>query len=314
MPAIRHLFVRTTFAAPFDLTGKTFLVTGTGPGSLGFATARTLSSWGASVLVTTRTNTKAIVEALRSKLPADARERIQGHPLDLSDRDSVEGIARWVIETGGERLDALINNAGVHLDLLSQWKEPHLTDGFETHWRVNYLGTAHLTHLLLPLLIRSGEATGDARVVNVGSHLYAKGSNEDMFERTRPYNSWAAYGNSKLALMHLTTEIQRRYAERSNVQSYCLHPGAVFTKVADRGLEGVSWAGNLRTTMAPIEAFFLKTPEEGAQTQIHCATKSGLEGYVYFKECEPVEPGADALDADVARRLWEETLGWIKSG
>jgi NAD(P)-dependent dehydrogenase (short-subunit alcohol dehydrogenase family) len=314
MAAIRHLFVRTTFAAPIDLTGKTIVVTGTGPGSLGFATARTLASWGASALVTTRANTEAIVEALRSELPADARERIQGHPLDLSNRDSVERFAAWVTEGRGGRLDALINNAGIHLDLLSRWKEPSLTDGFEAHWRVNYLGTAHLTHLLLPLLVRAGEASGDARIVNVGSHLYAKGSNEDMFERTRPYNSWAAYGNSKLALMHLSTELQRRYAQGAKVQAYCLHPGAVFTKVADKGLEGVGWAGRLRTAMAPVEAFFLKSPEEGAQTQIHCATKPGLEGYVYFKECDPVEPGADALDADVAERLWDETLEWIEGG
>lgn len=309
--ALRRLFVRTTFADPVDLTGKTMIVTGAGHGSLGFATARTLASWGASVVVTTRSRSEVIVDALRAELPDPAGARIQGHPLDLSDRDSVEGFAQWFADAHGNGLDVLVNNAGVHLDLLSRWKEPRMADGFETHWRINYLGTAHLTERLLPQLQKAGETTGDARIVNVGSHLYARGSNEDLFGRTRPYDSWKAYGNSKLALMHLTTELQRRYAHSAKVQAYCLHPGAVFTKVADRGLEGVRWARKLRETLAPVEAYFLKSPEEGAQTQIHCASRPGLEGYVYFKECRRVIPGSEAQNRAVAERLWTDTQRWI---
>lgn len=311
---IRRLFVRTTYAEPVDLTGKVMIVTGTGPRSLGFATARALAAWGATVVVTTRSNSDAIVEQLRAQLPDDeARARVVGHSLDLSDRDSVEDFARWFTETRGDKLNVLVNNAGVHLDLLSKWKAPRLTsDGFETHWRVNYLGTAHLTHLLLPLLQQTGEQTGDARIVMVGSHLYKKGSNEDMFEATRPYNSWNAYGNSKLALMHMSSELQRRYADRSNLQAYCLHPGAVFTRVADRGLEGTGFIEKARSAMSPIEAFFLKTPDEGAQTQIHCATRPGLRGDIYFTECQPREPGEDARDAGVAGRLWDVTEAWVR--
>ena len=311
--SIRARFVRAAYAEPVDLTGKQIIVTGASPGSLGFETARTLVSWGASVVITTRSRPDYALEALRERLQyADARQRVDAHALDLSYSDSVTSFARWFAETHGERLDVLVNNAGIHLDLLSRWKEPRLTDdGFEVQWRTNYLGSAHLTYLLLPLLEKTGQATGDARVVNVVSHLHVKGANVDLFETTRPYNSWTAYGNSKLALMHMTNELQRRYAEKSHLQAYCLHPGSVFTNVADKGLEGTGVIEKLRRALSPVEAFFLKTPEEGAQTQIHCATSPRLPGGIYYEECQPAEPSQDAADEEVAARLWAETESWV---
>jgi NAD(P)-dependent dehydrogenase (short-subunit alcohol dehydrogenase family) len=310
---IRARFVRAAYADPVDLTGKKIIVTGASPGSLGFETARTLASCGASVVITTRSNPDTVLEALRARLQyADARQRVHARVLDLSYSDSVASFVRWLVATHGDRLDVLINNAGIHLDLLSRWKEPRLTDdGFEIHWRTNYLGSAHLTHLLLPLLEKTGKTTGDARVVNVVSHLHKKGSNDDLFEVTRPYNSWAAYGNSKLALMHMTTELQRRYAEKSRLQAYCLHPGSVFTRVADKGLEGTGVIENVRSALSPVEAFFLKTPAEGAQTQIHCATYPRLPGGLYYEDCRPAEASKDAEDTGVAARLWAETEAWV---
>jgi NAD(P)-dependent dehydrogenase (short-subunit alcohol dehydrogenase family) len=313
---VRQHLVSTEYAEIVDLRGKTIVVTGASPGSLGFATAETLAKWGASVIVTTRSNPDAAAEAIRSRLvtPEDGA-RVHAHPLDLGSRESVVGFVRWLEDAHGDRLDVLVNNAGVHLDLLSRWKEPQQTeDGFEIHWRINYLGTAQLTQLLLPLLQKTGATTGAARVVNVSSKLHVKGSNEDLFGQTRPYNSWNAYGNSKLALIHMANELQRRYATESNLSAYSLHPGSVFTHVADKGLEGTGFAEKLRNALWPVEAFFLKTPTEGAQTQIHCATWPKLEGGLYYEDCNPSEPSDDAKDADVAARLWDSTLRWIETG
>ena len=53
--------------------------------------------------------------------------QIDGHNLDLSNAASVEAFSLWYREHYGERLDCLINNAGIHLDLMSQWKEPKLS-------------------------------------------------------------------------------------------------------------------------------------------------------------------------------------------
>jgi NAD(P)-dependent dehydrogenase (short-subunit alcohol dehydrogenase family) len=300
-------------AEPVDLSGKTFIVTGASPGSLGFETARTVANWGARVVATTRSKPEAAAEVLRASLPQhEARSRIQVHALDLSLRDSVEGFVRWFLDIYGDELDVLVNNAGIHLDLLARWKVPRLSDDdFEIQWRTNYLGTAHLTQRLLPALENSGRRTRDARIVNVVSHLHEKGSNADLFGPTRPYSSWTAYGNSKLALVHMTTELQRRYASRSFVRAYCVHPGSVFTNVASRGLAGTGLVERARDALGPVEAFFLKTPNEGAQTQIHCATHPQLEGGLYYRDCDVSDPSDDAADAEVAARLWTATDAWI---
>jgi NAD(P)-dependent dehydrogenase (short-subunit alcohol dehydrogenase family) len=307
---LRSRLFATPFAQAVDLRGKKIIVTGASPGSIGFETARTLSAWGADLVVTTRSNPKDAVAALAAAGPA---ARISGQALDLSQAGSVARFAGWYAAEHGKQLDVLINNAGVHLDLLSQWKEPRLTpDGYEIHWRTNYLGSFHLTQRLLPLLQATAAQAGEARIVNVVSMLHARGSNAALFAAPVRYNSWNAYGTSKLALVHATFELQRRYAA-AKVQAYCLHPGAVFTNIAGKGLAGNRMIGSVRNALSPVEEFFLMNPEEGAQTQIHCATYPGLAGGLYYDKCRPAQPGADALDAGVAGRLWGETLEWVET-
>jgi hypothetical protein len=86
----------------------------------------------------------------------------------------------------------------------------------------------------------------------------------------------------------------------------------VSTNVADRGLEG-TWAQRIRRALLPVEGLFLKTPEEGAQTQVHCATAPGLPGGIYYDECAPAEVSPESSDTEVARRLWDETAAWVSS-
>jgi NAD(P)-dependent dehydrogenase (short-subunit alcohol dehydrogenase family) len=265
---------------PVDLSGRQIIVTGATPGSLGAATAAAFAEWGADVVTTTRAT------------------------LDLTDRASVAAFAAAYAREH-DALDVLVNNAGVHLDLRNNWKAPVLVDGFEIHWRTNYLGTMHLTHLLLPLLLRAD----DARVVNVVSKLHVRGRNEFLFTPLTPYNSWNAYGLSKLALVHASNEIVRRYPR---VGAYSLHPGSVYTHIADRGLEGHRVIGALRRVAAPIERRMLLSPADGAQTSLHCATAADLPSG-YYRDCRPAEPSAEVKDADVARRLWDETQAWIES-
>ena len=309
----RQLFTKPPYAPRVNLAGKKFIITGASANSIGFATAKTLLQWGATVVITTRSEPEKAAKSLRAETGITT-DTLYSHPLDLSKSKSVKEFANWYKTTQGEQLDALINNAGIHLDLLSQWKQPKLTeDGLEIHWRTNYLGTAQLIQLLLPLLQETGKKHGDARIINVVSHLHCKGANSQLFEQTEPYNSWAAYGLSKLALVHNAFEIQRRYAKEYHLQGYALHPGSIATNISDKGLEGTGIIQKCRRLLAPLEAKLLLTPEQGAQTQIFCATQPHLQGGIYYDRCQPGKVSDDANDAAVAARLWVETGKWIKS-
>jgi NAD(P)-dependent dehydrogenase (short-subunit alcohol dehydrogenase family) len=148
--------------------------------------------------------------------------------------------------------------------------------------------------------------------VNVVSKLHARGTNAAMFDGLDRYDSWAAYGTSKLALVHHAAELHRRHGE-VGLRAMSLHPGSVFTHIADRGLESAPVLGRLRALAAPLERRVLLTPEQGAQTTLHCATDPGVR-HGYFTRCAPAEPSTEALDVVASQRLWEETERWIGDG
>lgn len=310
-----HAFITASARAEVkNLQGRHFIVTGCAIGSLGFATALQLLSQGAIVTVTVRNNNSAILAALQAQLSAELQGNIYAFDLDLSQRLSVEAFVQAYRELG-LAVDVLINNAGIHLDLLSKWSEAKLSaDGFEMQWRVNYLGTVHLTRLLLPLLSAAGAQHGDARVVNVVSQLHTKGLNSEFFNPRRPYNSWHAYGQSKLALLHFSQSLAERYTAQG-ISSYCLHPGAVATNIADTGLAEAKFINLLRRMLAPLEKLFLKTAKEGAQTQIHCATaaKTLLHNGGYYRNLKLQPCSEEANDYSVSERLWQQQELWLAS-
>lgn len=277
------------------------VVTGTGPDSIGLATARALAERGHEVLTSTRST------------PVDG---FAWHPLDLADRASVSAFADWVIGSG--EVDALVNNAGVHLDLRSRWKEPQLLDGHEIHWRTNYLGTMQLTQALLPSLLARAEQTGDVRIVHVVSQLHARGRNEYLLAEggpwqssgVEPYNSWAAYGTTKLALMHDAGRLDRVYGERG-LHAVSVHPGKVFTRIADGGLANSPVLAKLRSYARPLEKLILLTPEQGAETTVYVLTTDDLIGGGYYTKSTLTTPSTDALDDTVQDPLWEQTAAWL---
>ena len=310
-----ELCSRKPMAERVDMSGRNVIVTGATPGSIGYEVARTLAAWGAQVAVTTPEDSAGAKAALQRGL-RDAGHRpdgIDAHRLDLAHARSVADFAAWYREKSGGRLNVLINNAGILRDVLWRWREPRLSaDGFEIHWRTNYLGTFHLTRLLLPMLLEAGSRSGDARVINVSSHQHDKGSNDLLFAPGR-HDSWTAYGVSKLALIHHAFELQRRYAADGYLRSAALHPGSAYSNMTFGWQDEPPWLQRLRPLMAPIPSLILLTPAQAAQTTIRCATDPHLEGGHYHERCARAEPIPDARDEAASRRLWEETDRWFRS-
>ena len=187
-----------------SFTGRTVIVTGANSG-LGEITARELARVGAKVILAVRNTEKG--DAAAAKMTGDVEVR----KLDLQDLASVRAFADGV--TG--QVNVLVNNAGIMAVPYAQ-----TVDGFESQIGTNHLGHFALTNLLLPKITD--------RVVTVSSmmHLIGYVSLTDLNWKSRPYLAWPAYGQSKLANLLFTSELQRKLAESgSPVKAHAAHPG-----------------------------------------------------------------------------------------
>lgn len=275
--------------APNDMVGKTVMVTGSNTG-LGRVTAEVLARRGARVVLANRSEerTRPVLEAIA----AEGGTAIF-HPLDLSDLASVRRSAEaWLAR--GEPLHVLVNNAGL------AGQRGVTADGFERHFGVNHLGPALLTLLLVPAL----RATGEARIVNVASRAHKRVSRFDFDALQRPTattTGFREYAVSKLANVYFSRELGR-HLEGSGVTTYALHPGVVASDLWRK----IPWP--FRSLMK----LFMVTNDEGAKTQIWCATDPALRGVTarYYAESREVPLQGLGDDEALAKALWERTLSW----
>jgi NAD(P)-dependent dehydrogenase (short-subunit alcohol dehydrogenase family) len=279
-----------------DLTGRTALVTGVSAG-LGVETARALTSVGAHVVGAARDLGKA--EAALGDVEV---ELVQ---LDLADLDSVRRCAAEVLGKH-DALNLLINNAGVMAPPLQRTAQ-----GFELQIGTNHLGHYLLTRLLEPALV----AGAPARVVNVSSRGHLRGGMDfdDPHWRSRTYDKWKAYGQSKTANILFTVELERRLGPQG-VHAYAVHPGVILTELSrhltPEDLEALRGGGGGRPALTLVDV------PTGAATQVWAATTADLEGRggIYLESCAVAGPtpgdmsggyAPHAVDPDIAARLWE---------
>jgi NAD(P)-dependent dehydrogenase (short-subunit alcohol dehydrogenase family) len=190
-----------------SFAGRTAVVTGANAG-LGEVTARELARVGAHVIVAARDTEKG--QAAAERMTGCTAGNVEGRRLDLQDLSSVQRFADDI-----DSVDVLVNNAGIMAT-----KHAVTVDGFEGQIGTNHLGHFALTNLLLPKLTD--------RVVTVSSLLHHIGyiSRKDLNWQTRPYSAWLAYGQSKLANLLFTSELQRRLdAVGSPLRALAAHPG-----------------------------------------------------------------------------------------
>jgi NAD(P)-dependent dehydrogenase (short-subunit alcohol dehydrogenase family) len=270
-----------------DQTGRSVIVTGANSG-IGRAAARALAGAGARVVLAVRDVEKG--RAAAAAMPGETEVR----RLDLASLASIRAFAAaWEGD-----VDLLINNAGVMVPPFTRTE-----DGFELQFGTNHLGHFALTNLLLDHV--------KGRVVTVSStgHRMGRIDFDDLNWERRPYKAVRAYGQSKLANLLFTAELQRRLtAAGSSVLANAAHPGYAATNLqfhsGRRVLDLVSVVGN--RVLAQDE-------DGGALPTLYAATAeipgdsfAGPGGFMEQRGAPKLVDRTDAArDADVARRLWD---------
>ncbi|WP_067691265.1 oxidoreductase [Nocardia jejuensis] len=268
-----------------DQSGRRVIITGANSG-LGAAAARALAGAGAEVILACRNLEKA------APVAAAIGERAQVRKLDLADLASVREFADSV-----DRVDVLMNNAGV-------MAIPHqrTADDFEMQFGTNHLGHFALTGLLLDRI--------SDRVVTVSSwaHRFGRVNLGDPNWQRRRYDRWLAYGQSKLANLLFTAELQRRLATTGSEKiAVAAHPGFATTEL------GHHTEAPIGSVVALLDRLIAQSAEMGALPQLYAATApvepaayygpegiGGLRGF-------PIRCSSSKAAHDVhkARQLWE---------
>jgi len=274
--------------------GRIVIVTGSSSG-IGYETARVLANKQASVIIAVRNldkGNKALAKIMQQNKDADVRVM----ELDLANLASVKNFAENFQENYS-RLDLLINNAGVMVPPYAK-----TIDGFELQFGTNHLGHFALTGQLLKLLI----STEGSRIVNVssGAHNFGKIDFDDLNWEKRNYAQWTAYGDSKLANLYFTYELDRKLKEQGiNTFVTASHPGWTATELQRT-------AGDV---MKYLNVIFAQDITMGALPTLRAAIEEGLKGAEYFGPNGfmeiggyPVKVESNPLSKDraIAQKLW----------
>ena len=289
-----------------DQTGRVVLVTGANSG-LGLRTAEALAAHGAEVLLACRNAEKAAA-ALTTVNAGASGPKARVVALDLA---SLESVAACAAEVDGsvERLDVLVNNAGVMALPLRR-----TADGFEMQFGTNHLGHFALTGQLLPALLRAAEP----RVVNVSSngHKFGKMRWDDLnWDRGR-YRKWGAYCQTKLANLLFSGELQRRaVAARTALTSVAAHPGYAATNLSATGPQ-MAGSKLMEQLVGVGDRLLGQSDTMGALPQIYAASMPDVGADDYWgpdgfqeQRGHPRRVGRTARasnEADMAR-LWQES-------
>jgi NAD(P)-dependent dehydrogenase (short-subunit alcohol dehydrogenase family) len=265
-----------------DLRDSTILITGATDG-LGKAVAIELARAGATVLVHGRDEARgdATLREIRDETGSD---RTRWYRADLASLEEVRALAERLY-TEHERLDVLVNNAGIGTVEAGDAQRLESRDGYELRFAVNYLAPFLLTRLLLPTLVDSTPS----RIVNVSSAGQAPIDFDDVMLE-HGYDGVRAYCQSKLALLMLTLDLADELAG-SGVSANCLHPGTYMpTKM-------VIGAG-----ISPLDSL-----ESGVRATTRLVADAELDGVSgrYFDRLREARALPQAYDPEARRRLRE---------
>lgn len=267
---------------------KIILITGSTDG-IGKQTALELAEKNHQVIIHGRNRERCLNSVEEIKTRTNNKD-IDYVVADFSNLDEVKRMSEE-IESRYDKLDVLINNAGVYL-------KRRMTDenGIELTFKVNHLAHFYLTYLLFDLIKKSE----DGRIINVSSiaHESADDDLKDLM-LTKNYSGYRAYANSKLYNLLFTYALHRRI-KNSNVTVFALHPGVISTKLLYEGF---------RITGSPLTV--------GAATPVHLATSEEVKNQSgkYFINKKEARSSKTSNDEKLQEELWNisiELLGLNK--
>ncbi|XP_043698914.1 short-chain dehydrogenase TIC 32, chloroplastic-like isoform X2 [Telopea speciosissima] len=287
-----------------DGTGLAAIVTGASSG-IGAETARVLALRGVHVVMGVRNmaDGRNVKEAIMKEVPT---AKVDVMELDLSSMASVRKFASD-FHSSGLPLNILINNAGVVVTpfTLSQ-------DNIELHFATNHIGHFLLTNLLLETMKSTAhESKNEGRIVCVSSYghrsTYPEGIRFDGINDKSGYETWRAYGQSKLAnILHANELNQHLKEEGVDITVNSLHPGAIMTNILrDNSL--------LNGIVRSLAKYLLKNVQQGAATTCYVAMHPQVKGVggEYFADSNLAKSTSQAKDMELAKKLWEFSMSLI---
>jgi NAD(P)-dependent dehydrogenase (short-subunit alcohol dehydrogenase family) len=273
---------------------KICLITGATSG-IGKETALELARQGMQIIFNSRDEEKG--RNTRDEIiQSTGNPDVNMYHCDLASFQSISEFA-GLVKKNYERLDILINNAGIWM-----YNKEISADGIEYTFAVNHLAPFLLTNLLLDMIRKSGAG----RIINISSGIHYQGCPDfsDPEFKNKRFSSLKAYAQSKLANVIFTRELAVRLKE-TNVTVNCLAPGWVNT--------GLFRDSNpLVKLSARIWAL---TPAKGAETAIFLATSDHIQNITgeYFEKKKVKKAAKKSYDRELMKKLWRLSEDYVKN-
>ncbi|XP_038982729.1 short-chain dehydrogenase TIC 32, chloroplastic-like isoform X2 [Phoenix dactylifera] len=275
---------------------------------IGAETCRVLALRGVHVVMAVRNLSTG------SGVKAAIMKEIRTAKIDVMELDlSLMASVRKFVENFNKLnlpLNILINNAGIALVpfMLSR-------DGIELHFATNYLGHFLLTNLLLEnMRITARESGIEGRIVIVSSVAYEatyhEGIRFDKINEKSGYYSFLAYGQSKLANILHARELSNHLKEQEiKVTVNSLHPGVITTNI----LRHRRFWNGIVIAVSKFVMNVMKNVQQGAATTCYLALHPQVQGVSgrYFVDCNEAKVKYHAADTNLAKKLWDLSMGLI---
>ncbi|KAL9412290.1 hypothetical protein AB3S75_045837 [Citrus x aurantiifolia] len=273
---------------------------------IGTETARVLALRGVHVIMAVRNMAagKDVREAIVKEIPSAKVDAVE---LDVSSLASVRKFASEY-NSQGRPLNILINNAGIMASPFMLSK-----DNIELQFATNHLGHFLLTHLLLDTMKKTAQKSSrEGRIVTVSSEAhrfaYSEGIRFDKINDESAYNSFGAYGQSKLANILHAKELAKHLKEDGvNITANSLHPGSIVTNL-------FRYNGILRGFCNTVGKLVLKNIPQGAATTCYVALHPQVQGVSgeYFSDSSIYKPNSQGQNMELAKKLWDFSMNLVK--